>query len=51
MPLIVGFNENEGTLFNPLPFNITADDMVAAFSARFGQQAVHTVLPLYPVRL
>lgn len=51
VPFIVGSNENEGTLFNPLPFSITADDMVAAFTARFGQQAVQTVLPLYPVRL
>ena len=50
VPLMIGTNENEGVLFNPLPMNVTATDMDAAASAWFGPAAAAATAPLYPVR-
>jgi hypothetical protein len=49
VPLLLGSNENEGDLFNPLPVDVTADGVAAALLQMFGANLTAAILKVYPL--
>lgn len=48
VPIILGFNANEGTLFDSAPQDLNASDYEAAIAARIGAALAPTIAAAYP---